>query len=105
MKIIRKYSKQCSFSIKTSFDSQFKEQPHLYLAWVAAKKGRNPEGGGGGLLWISSDGDDQRILWGFTLKFSILGFFWVGKFGKYFFVWLHLNGDFIRDFLGVFKTI
>ena len=29
----------------------------------------------GGVLGISSDGDDQRIFWG--LKFSIPGFFWV----------------------------
>ena len=36
----------------------------------------------GGALRISSDGDDQRIFLG--LKFSILGFFWVGKSGKYF---------------------
>ena len=39
--------------------------------------------GGGGVLGISSDGDDRRILLG--LKFSIPGFFWVRKFGKYFF--------------------
>ena len=32
---------------------------------------------------ISSDGDDRRIFLGF--KFSILGFFGVGKFGKCFF--------------------
>ena len=37
----------------------------------------------GGILRISSDGDDQRIFLG--SKFSIPGFFWVGKFGKYFF--------------------
>ena len=41
------------------------------------------EGGGGGVLWISSDGDDQRIFGG--LKFSIPRFFGVGKFGKCFF--------------------
>ena len=39
--------------------------------------------GGGGVLGISSDGDDRRIFLG--LKFSIPGFFWVRKFGKYFF--------------------
>ena len=39
-----------------------------------------------GVLRISSDRDDQRIFLG--LKFSITRFFWVGKFGKYFFVWL-----------------
>ena len=43
----------------------------------------NP-GGGGVLLRISSDKGDRRIFLG--LKFSIPGFFWVGKFGKYFFV-------------------
>ena len=37
----------------------------------------------GGVLGISSDGDDQRIFWG--LKFSIPGFFWVWRFGKYYF--------------------
>ena len=35
------------------------------------------------------DGGDQRIFWG--LKFSILGFFGVGKFGKYFLGWLDLS--------------
>ena len=34
-----------------------------------------------GLLQISSDGDDQRFF--AALKFLILGFFWVGNFGKY----------------------
>ena len=38
--------------------------------------------GGGGVLGISCDGDDQRIFLG--LKFSIPGFFWVQKFGKNF---------------------
>ena len=38
---------------------------------------------GGGVFPISSDGDDRRIFLG--LKFSIPGFFGVGKFGKYFF--------------------
>ena len=37
----------------------------------------------GGVLGISSDGDDQRIF--LCLKFLIPGFFWVRKFGKYFF--------------------
>ena len=37
-------------------------------------------GGGGGGLYV----DDQRIFLG--LKFMIPGFFWVGKFGKYFFL-------------------
>ena len=53
--------------------------------------------GGGGVLRISSDGDDRRIFWG--LKFSIPGSFWVGKFGKYFFGWLILS----RDFCGYSK--
>ena len=34
------------------------------------------------VLRISSDRDDRRLFWG--LKFSIAGFFGVGKFGKYF---------------------
>ena len=51
----------------------------------------------GGVLWISSDGDDRRIFLG--LKFSILGFFWVGQFGKYFFGWLDLG----RVFFGYSK--
>ena len=49
--------------------------------------------GGGGVLRISSDGDDWRIFLG--LKFSILEFFWVGKFGKYFFgvAWLGIQNN------------
>ena len=48
-----------------------------------------PRGGGGG----------TPDLFGFEI--SILGFFWVGKFGRYFFfVWLDLKGDLSRDFLG-----
>ena len=46
----------------------------------------------GGVLQISSDGDDRRIFWG--LKFSILQFFGVGKLGKYFFGWVDLSRDF-----------
>ena len=46
---------------------------------------------------MSSDGDDRRIFLG--LKFLIPVVFWVGKFGKYFFVWLDLSGDLSRDFL------
>ena len=49
----------------------------------------------GGVLGISSDWDDQRIFLG--LKFSIVGFFWVRKFG--------LVRDLSRDFLGVLKRI
>ena len=45
---------------------------------------RSPKRGGeGGSSGISSDGVDRRIFLG--LKFSIPGFSWVGKFGKYFF--------------------
>ena len=40
--------------------------------------------GGGGVLQVSSEMDVRRILGG--LKFSIPGFFGVGKFGKYFFL-------------------
>ena len=43
-----------------------------------------PQGGEeGGSSGISSDGVDRRIFLG--LKFSIPGFSWLGKFGKYFF--------------------
>ena len=51
-------------------------------------------GGEGGVFRISSDRDNQRIFGGF--KFSILGFFWVGKFGKYFFGQLDLSRVFLR---------
>ena len=54
-------------------------------------------GGGGGILRISSDGDDRRTFLG--LKFLIPGFFRVGKFGKYSFGWLDLS----RDFFGYSK--
>ena len=53
-------------------------------------------GGGGGVLRISSDGDNRRIF--LNLKFSIPGLFWVEKFGKYYFVWLDLNGGLSRGF-------
>ena len=57
---------------------------------------------GGTLNNISCDGDDRSIFLG--LKFSILGDFLVGKFGKYFFcVWLDLGRDLSRDFLGYSK--
>ena len=46
-----------------------------------------------GVLWISSDRDDQRMFLG--LNFSILGFLGVGKFGKNLFV----------SFFWLFKTI
>ena len=37
-------------------------------------------GGGGGVLGISSDGDDRRIFFRFEIFDSGI---WVGKFGKY----------------------
>ena len=52
-----------------------------------------------GVLRISSDGDYRRIF--LSLKFSIPGLFLVGKFGKYFFVWLYLSGDLRREFWGI----
>ena len=54
-------------------------------------------GGGGGYSGFQVSGVIEEFL---GLKFSIPGFFWVGKFGKYFFVWLDLSGDLIRDLLG-----
>ena len=52
------------------------------LTRVEAPGGRG--WGGGERSGISSDGVDRRIFLG--LKFSIPGFSWVGKFGKYFFL-------------------
>ena len=46
---------------------------------------------------IPSDRDDRRIFWG--LKFSISGFFWVGKFCQVFFSLGKL--DLSRDLLGI----
>ena len=45
----------------------------------------------GGVLRISSDGDDRRISWGFEI-------FHFGKFGEYIFGWLgvHASRDFSR---------
>ena len=60
---------------------------HQYSTFFASRTW-----GGGKVLRISSDGDDQRIFLG--LKFSIPGFFWVGKFGKYFLGWRDSSGDF-----------
>ena len=51
--------------------------------------------------WISSGGDDRRIFFRFEIFDS--GIFWVGKFGKYSFVWLDLSGDLSRDFFGYSK--
>ena len=59
----------------------------------------------GGVLRISSDGNDRRIFLG--LKFLIPGYFWVGKSGKYFFGWLDLVGIFwgITDLGKVFLDV
>ena len=46
------------------------------LQWI-------PGWGGGGGCWISSDGNDPRIIWG--LKFSIPGFFLGRKIWQVFF--------------------
>ena len=55
-------------------------KPHRNrIGFFPEYRNRAPEG----VLGISSDGDDRRIFLG--LKFSIPGFFWVRKFGKYFF--------------------
>ena len=59
---------------------------------------RNSGTGPRGVLGMSSDGVERRIFGG--LKFLIPGFFWGGKFGKYFFGKLDLS----RDFFGVFLT-
>ena len=61
-----------------------------------------------GVLQISSDGDDRGIFWG--LKFSIPGFYWVGKIGKYIFGWLDLAKHYYKAHhnvycLSFFKTI
>ena len=59
-------------------------------------KSLSPGGGGGGggrgVNQISSDGDDPRIFLG--LELLIPGFFWVGKFDKYFWGWLDLKGKY-----------
>ena len=59
-------------------------EPDVCVAgrWVLTRV-EAPRGRGGGSSGISSDGVDRRIFLG--LKFSIPGFSWVGKFGKYFF--------------------
>ena len=63
-----------------------RDREYFYFLYTTV----GPRGwGGGGVLWISSDWDDRRIFWG--LKFSILGFLGVGKFGKYFLGWLDLR--------------
>ena len=61
----------------------------------------SPGEGGGGVLRILSDGDDQRIFLG--LKFSIPGFFCVREFGKYFLC--VCVARFKQGFLWAFKTI
>ena len=67
----------------------------LSLFNVITKGGITPKGGGGGGILDFN----RRIFLG--LKFSIPGFFWVRKFGNYFFGYLDLS----RDFLGVLKRI
>ena len=66
----------------TSGDAQKGE--YFFFSGMRGKlfTGYMPRGGGGGVLGISSDGDDRRTFFG--LKFSIPGLFWVRKFGKYF---------------------
>ena len=56
----------------------------------------NPGGGGGGYSRFQVMGMIEGFFLG--LKFSIPGFFGVGKFGKYFFVWLDLSGDLSSGF-------
>ena len=46
------------------------------------------------VLQISSDRDDRRMSLG--LKFSVLGFVWVGEFWQVFFGQLHLTREFWR---------
>ena len=46
-----------------------------YVHTIPNRSCAGPRGVGGGVLEISSDGDDRRIFWG--LKFSIPGLFWV----------------------------
>ena len=67
------------------------------MSEVALHMGGMGGPGGGGALRISSDEDDQKIFLGF--KFSIPGYFWGQKFGKYFFVYLSLS----RDFFGYYQ--
>ena len=50
----------------------------------------------GSLTWPGAVGLIIRLFLG--LKFSILGFSGVGKFGKKFFVWADLSNDFLRTF-------
>ena len=54
----------------------------LFTKYSAALEGR----WGGGCAGFQVTGIINRFFWG--LKFLILGFFWVGKFGKYFLGWL-----------------
>ena len=76
----------CLFSVSSAvlLPLRFSAPPHSvvtcacdhFFSKLCANRSR-------GVLGISSDGDDRRILGG--LKFSIPGFVWVRKFGKYFF--------------------
>ena len=48
--------------------------------------------GGGGVLWISIDGEVRRIFLG--LKFMILDFFWVRKLWQVFFQVVYEKSDY-----------
>ena len=71
--------KQIVPSERTGKEVSFEWQNHRILS----KHTRVPAGGGGGVLRLPSDRNDRRIFLG--LKFSISGFFWVGKFWQVFF--------------------
>ena len=69
-----------------------------------ARKGEKVQTlGGGGYSRVQVMG----MIKGFLGRFEIFnsGIFWVGKFGKYFFVWLDFSRDLSTEFLVVFKTI
>ena len=55
------------------------------------------------MLRISSDGDDRRIFLG--LKFSIPGFFWVGKFSKFFGSAAWFNYGFFLVFKSIWRFV
>ena len=70
------------------------------LVWkVKSRRSHVVESQGGGVLGISSDGDDRRSFLG--LKFLIPGFFWVRKFDKYF---LGVAWFFVGSFGGIKKN-
>ena len=63
----------------------------LGIIFQGKSPGDEVGGGVGGVLRISSDGDDRRIILG--LKFSIPGFFGRKIWQVYFFGWLDLRSD------------